>query len=523
MITEDQSAVITFLEAPATYASMPVERIETHASIVFLAGTRALKLKRAVLYDYLDFSTAEQRRAMCEAEVRVNRRTAPSLYRGVVPVVRLSNGSLALGGPGTPIDWVVDMNRFDQEHLFDRLAARGALDLTLMGPLASAVARFHLAANRRSDHGGKAGMGWVIEGNAEGFAEQGKGILDHAVATRLTANSRAVLERDAMLLDRRRQEGFVRECHGDLHLRNIVLLDGCSTLFDGIEFNDEIVCIDVFYDLAFLLMDLWRRELPRHANAVLNTYVAETGDVEGLRLLPLFLACRAAVRAKTSATAAQLQQDPQRRGEQEAMARSYLALAARLLDPRSACLVAVGGFSGSGKSTLARALAPSIGAVPGAIVVRSDEVRKRLSGVDPLTRLGAAGYSADMTRRVYDAITDSARRILLTGQSVIVDAVFARRSDRYAIERAAESAGVPFVGVWLDAPERVLAARLRGRHADASDADPEVVHSQVARGTSELTWHRLEASGEADQVMKAAVGAVEEALDIATRETPHRC
>jgi uncharacterized protein len=128
-----------------------------------------------------------------------------------------------------------------------------------------------------------------------------------------------------------------------------------------------------------------------------------------------------------------------------------------------------------------------------------------------------------MTRRVYDAITDSARRILLTGQSVIVDAVFARRSDRYAIERAAESAGVPFVGVWLDAPERVLAARLRGRHADASDADPEVVHSQVARGTSELTWHRLEASGEADQVMKAAVGAVEEALDIATRETPHRC
>ena len=204
MIPEDQSAVVRFLDTSATHAGMAVERIETHASIVFLAGTRALKLKRAVRYDYLDFSSAERRKAMCEAEVRVNRRTAPSLYRGVVPVVRISNGSLALGGPGTPIDWVVDMNRFDQEYLFDRMAARGVLDLALMGPLASGVARFHLAANRRSDHGSKAGMGWVIEGNAEGFAEQGKGILDHAVATRLTADSRVVLERHAMLLDRRR-------------------------------------------------------------------------------------------------------------------------------------------------------------------------------------------------------------------------------------------------------------------------------------------------------------------------------
>ena len=215
MITEDQSAVVRFLEASSTHDGMPVERIETHASIVFLAGTRALKLKRAVLYDYLDFSSAERRKSMCEAEVRVNRRMAPSLYRGVIPVVRLSDGSLALGGPGSPVEWVIEMNRFDQECLFDRLAARGALDLALMGPLASAVARFHSAAARRPDHGGKAGMEWVIEGNASGFAEQERGILDQALAGRFTADSRAVLERDALLLDRRRQEGYVRECHGD--------------------------------------------------------------------------------------------------------------------------------------------------------------------------------------------------------------------------------------------------------------------------------------------------------------------
>ena len=255
---------------------------------------------------------------------------------------------------------------------------------------------------------------------------------------------------------------IVRECHGDLHLRNIVLTDGRPTLFDGIEFNDEIACTDVFYDLGFLLMDLWRRELPRHANTVLNTYVAETGDVEGLRLLPLFLASRSAVRAKTSATAAQLQQDLPRRAEQEATARNYLALAARLLDPHGACLVAIGGFSGSGKSTVARALAPSIGAVPGAIVVRSDEVRKRLCGVDPLTRLDVEGYSAEINRRVYDEIVQHAKRIVVTGQSVVADAVFARNDDRDAIEHAAKSAGVPFVGLWLDAPEDVLAARLAG-------------------------------------------------------------
>jgi predicted kinase len=263
-------------------------------------------------------------------------------------------------------------------------------------------------------------------------------------------------------------------------------------------------------------MDLWRRELPRHANTVLNTYVAETGDVEGLRLLPLFLACRSAVRAKTSATAAQLQQDLQRRGEQEATARTYLALAARLLAPPAPCVVAIGGFSGSGKSTIARALAPSIGAVPGAIVVRSDEVRKRLCGVDPLTRLDAEGYSADISRRVYDEIVQHAKRITVTGQSVVADAVFARKDDRDAIEHAAKSAGVPFVGLWLDAPEDVLAARLRGRQADASDADPELVHAQLATGAGKLAWPRLDASGEPDEVARDAVLAVEEGVN-ATR------
>ena len=509
MITEDQTATIDFLAAPATHGGVPVERVETHASIVFLAGPRAWKLKRAVRYDYLDFSTAERREALCEAEVRVNRRTAPSLYRRVVAVVRKPDGSLALDGHGVPVDWVIEMRRFDQEQLLDRLAGRGALDLGLMPPLGSAIARFHGIAEPRFDHGGRAGMAWVIDGNALGFAEEGGGVFDQAAAAALTDESRAELQRHTAQLDERRESGGVRQCHGDLHLRNIVLLDGCPTLFDGVEFNDEIACIDVMYDVAFLLMDLWRRQLPHHANAVLNRYLSETLDYEALRLLPLFLSCRSAVRAKTSATAARLQADARRRAELEEMARSYLALAAWLLRPSAAHLIAIGGFSGSGKSTLAHAIAASIGAVPGALVVRSDEIRKQLCGVGPLTRLGPAGYTAEVTGRVYETVLQRAATIISTGHSAVVDAVFARPEDREAVERVAEVARAPFVGLWLDAPEQILAERLQSRRADPSDADPAVVRAQLAKGAGEVRWNRILASGEPGEVVRRAASIIE--------------
>ena len=282
MITEDQTEVVRFLASPSTHGGASVERIDTHSAVVFLAGQRAYKLKRAVRFDYLDFSNPERRRAMCDAEVRLNRRTAPSVYRGVVAVTREPDGSLALAGRGTAIDWVVEMNRFDQEVLFDRLAAAGRLDLGLMPALACSIAEFHMTAERRTDHGGTPGMAWVIDGNADGFDEYGEGVLDPGACRRLTDSARMELERRGALLDERRASGFVRQCHGDLHLRNIVLLDGRPTLFDGVEFNDEIACIDVLYDLAFLLMDLWRRRLPRHANTVWNRYLADSGDFDGV-------------------------------------------------------------------------------------------------------------------------------------------------------------------------------------------------------------------------------------------------
>ena len=510
MIIEDQTAVIDFLASPPTHGGSSVERIDTHASVVFLAGERAYKLKRAVRFDYLDFSTAELRHAFCDAEVRLNRRTAPTLYRGVAAVTHEADGSYRLDGKGIPVDWVVVMSRFPQEALFDRLAATGNLALDLMSPLAAAIADFHLSAEHRMDAGGQAGMSWVIEGNAAGFAEFGRGWLEPWDAYRVTDESCRELDRRVALLERRREDGFVRLCHGDLHLRNIVLLNGRPTLFDGVEFNDDISCIDVLYDVAFLLMDLWRRELPRHANAVWNRYLAETADFDGIPLLPLFLSCRAAVRAKTSATAAQLQPDEYRRSELQAQARHYLALADRLLHPPRPCLISVGGFSGSGKSTLALALAPQVGAAPGAVVLRSDEIRKRLCGVPLLERLGPDGYSTHVSQRVYTTLAERAAQVVRGGHSAVIDAVYARPGDRESIEQVAAAAAVPFIGLWLEAPEAVLIARTERRRHDPSDADASVIRLQQVQDTGDITWRRLDASVSEAALLSSATTCVRE-------------
>jgi len=501
---QPQRDLIAWLASPATHGGQPVERIDTHSAIVFLAGTRALKLKRAVKYDYLDFSTPELRREACGAEVRINRRSAPSIYRGVVAVTRRADGSFSFDGDGKPVEWLVDMSRFEQDVLFDRLANRGALDVKLMAPLAAAIAAFHRGAERREDQGGVKGMQWVIAGNREGFIEQGAGILDPQAADEVTSLARAELARQADRLERRRRQGFVRQCHGDLHLRNLVLIGGRPTLFDAVEFNDAIACGDVAYDLAFLLMDLWRRDLRAHANALFNAWLRETTDYDSLPLLPLFLSCRAAVRAKTSATSAGLQQSAGRKRELEELARRYLTMARELLTPPAPRLVAVGGLSGTGKTTLARTLAPGIGAAPGAVILRSDEIRKAVCGVAPLDRLGPEGYSSDVSARVYRTIVDTAALVLEAGHAVVADAVYSAPARRSAIEAVAEAARAPFTGLWLEAPLPVLIGRVAAREADASDADAAVVRRQQEQAVGPLDWTRIDASGMPADVLQQA-------------------
>jgi uncharacterized protein len=502
MIVEDQSDVLAYLRDPASHGGEAVEEIETHAAHVFLVGERAYKLKRSVRFAFLDFSTIALRQAACESELAFNRRTAPELYLAVAAVTRDADGRLALDGAGEAVDWLVVMQRFDQETLFDRLASRGALDDGQLRDLADAIAAFHDIAEPRPDMGGREGLAHVIAGNMATLRE-GEGTFAPSAIDTIERLWRRGLDRHGALLDARRGAGQVRWCHGDLHLRNICLIDGRPTLFDGIEFNPDIACIDVLYDLAFLLMDLQHRGMARAANLVLNRYLGRTEDVAGLALLPFFQSLRAGVRAMVSAIEA-----GEGHEEQGPEARDYLDLATTLLERPPPGLIAVGGYSGSGKSSLAADVAAVVGAAPGAVVLRSDVVRKRLMGVAPEAALAKDAYRGEVTQRVYGHLHALARRALAAGATVILDAVHGDAAERDAAAALAAKAGVPFCGLWLEASPTVLRSRVAARRGDASDATLSVLESQLDRGAGDIAWTRLDAAGAPGDVSTAALSVL---------------
>lgn len=502
-MSDNQAEVIAFFARGAGLAASPaeVEQIETHAARVFLIGSRAYKLKRAVRYSFLDFATAERRRAALEAELRLNRRTAPELYRRVVPVSREASGRYALGGRGEVVDWVLEMTRFDQDERLDQVTLRGELDDPLIERLADAIAAFHEAAEVRHDRGGADALGEVLEGNFGDLAGLG---APAGPLGRLKDLSRATLARHRELLDWRRAGGRVRHCHGDLHLANIVRLGGRPVLFDCLEFDEALATIDTLYDLAFLLMDLVHRGRNDAACLLLDSYLELQPDDAGTALLPLFMSCRAAIRAKVEGFEAKCDDDPADRVDAAREEQSYLDLALALLEPAPAQLVAIGGRSGTGKSTLGRRLAGGLGPAPGAHLLRSDRQRKRLLGVAPTHRLGDDAYQNEVTRRVYTALANRAAALLQAGRAVIVDAVFDRSDERAAIEAVADAAAVPFTGFWLEAPETVLETRVAARTGDASDATVEIVRRQRAMDAGSIGWQRLDASGPPEALEAAA-------------------
>ena len=289
-MTDSQAEIVAFLRDPSSYPGVagPVETIETHISIVFLAGNRAFKLKRAVKYSYVDFSTVAQRQAACTAELRVNRRTAPQLYLEVRAIVRRPDGTLAWAGEGEALDWVVVMRRFKREKLLEDMAVAGGLGAPLMLALTAHIAEFHEKAEASPKHGGGAATAALVETNIQVLRDCGGGFDDGRI-DRVEARLDEEAARCAALLDRRRNDGKVRRCHGDLHLRNICLVDGRPVLFDAIEFSEEIASIDVLYDLAFLLMDLGHRGHRELANLVFNRYLDLSEEDDGLPAMPLFL------------------------------------------------------------------------------------------------------------------------------------------------------------------------------------------------------------------------------------------
>ncbi len=490
--------VVAFMGAGENHAGQPaaVERIETHISLVFLAGDLAYKLKKPVVFPFLDYSTPEARRRACINEVQLNRRTAPELYLGVVPITHDSARGLQIGGSGEVVEWAVKMRRFPDGCMYSELAAAGHLGEQDYAELARAVHSFHETAARRIEPMlAVSALSRLISENDEAFSAY-DAVFPPDEVRMLRAALDARLAALTPLLERRTRGGFVRHCHGDLHLRNVVKLDGRPVLFDAVEFDDAIATVDVLDDLAFLLMDLIARGTHAGANAVLNAYLSQDRDlrnIEGLAALPLYLSTRAGIRAKAAA----YQSD-------DAGARRYFALARGFLGAQPPALLAIGGLSGTGKSTLARALAPDLGAAPGALVLRSDVERKRLYGCEPHEHLPETAYGAAVTQTVYRILAKKARAALDAGHSVILDAVHAKPDERSAARDMAAHAGAEFVGIWLSAPEETLVSRVESREADASDAGAEVVRKQLRFDPGEIAWARVDASGGVDQVCERA-------------------
>jgi aminoglycoside phosphotransferase family enzyme/predicted kinase len=503
-VVEDQSEVAAFLGDPRTWGVDRVERIDTHGAMVFLAGPRVLKLKRAVRYPFMDFSTVAKRAAACAAEVRINRRTAPDIYLGTRRVTRAAAAAgphrLALDGDGPVVDWVVEMRRFDADGLLDRVAARGAFDDALAEQVAVAVAAFHAGIERCARYGRADDVAHLVEDVDANMA--GQAALPRDGSHGLADACRAAFVAAAPLIDRRWDAGFVRWCHGDLHLGNICLIDGRPTLFDAVEFNDFFACTDTLYDLAFLICDLERRGVAGAASRVLNRYLEETGDWDGLPLMPLFLALRAGIRAYTLAASAEAQRDAAAAGQRAAEARACIDLGRAFLRPQPGRIVAIGGLSGSGKSTVARRAAAGLGRPPGAVILRSDVLRKRAAGVAVTAPLGPEHYTAARSAAVYDALRARAVALAATGATVIVDAVFARADERTALESAARGAGLPFAGFWLEVDPQEAARRIAARRADASDATVAVLAQQRAYDLGPIAWRRVDAGPGADAVAR---------------------
>lgn len=512
----DTQETVGFLSQPRSYgldAEEAVEHIETHANHIFLAGDFAWKMKKPIRFSFLDFSTSQKRREACESELALNRRTAPELYVGLAAVTKGDGGfGLVPVEPGAPapqdaVDWLVKMKRFDNDGLLARQEDEGRLKTALVEDLAARVATFHAGAEVMRDFGGADAFAKIVADNAHDMLEKAGGTFSNEEAERTKAQCDELIERHGRLMDNRRDTGWVRRCHGDLHLGNVVEIDGKPVIFDCIEFNENIACIDVLYDLAFLLMDLSFREGETAflANRALNAYFDHTVEADiddmiaGLPLLPLFVAVRAVVRAKVTAMQVEQGGDPKLKER----ARAFFDFAMTSFDPGEPRLVAIGGLSGTGKSTVAKELAPGLGRPAGALHLRTDIIRKRLFNVGPLERLPQEAYAPEVGARVYAEMFRLARHALEAGISVVTDAVFAQEEERTRAAGLAREMGVPFAGIWLEADPAVLEARVLARSKkanDASDADVAVLHRQLNYDVGTMDWHRLDAAGTPDEI-----------------------
>ena len=509
-----QSDVCLFLSDPRTHKqtgqSVSIDVISTHCAHIFLGPDYAYKIKRAVTYSYLDMATLAQRRKLCLRELEINQPSLPDIYLDVVGVTRGEDGGLELGGTGEVIEWVIRMRRFDEARVLDNIAKKGALTKSIAKSLGAAIAEYHQNLPAQAVNDGYARIAEVVRELNHELA-----LLDSIFSsTDLQLYCRVgldALEKFRIQLDARALSGHVKRCHGDLHLRNILLHQGKPMPFDALEFDERMATTDTLYDLAFLIMDLGHRGMHEHANIVLNEYLlhSDSDDISGLSLLPLYLFLRAGIKAMTSAQAAV--HNPAIASSSAEEARRYLQQAIAYLTPAESVLIAIGGLSGTGKSTVAAKLAIRIARSPGALLVRSDSERKAALHIPETERLPNAHYTAEASAENYARILHKVEQALDAHFPVVLDAVFLAPPQRLQAEQIARSRGVSFYGVWLEAPKEILQQRINLRNnqqgGDASDATVEVLEKQLGKSTGNIDWTRVDASGSVEQTLDAVLSS----------------
>ncbi|WGS20926.1 MULTISPECIES: bifunctional aminoglycoside phosphotransferase/ATP-binding protein [unclassified Bradyrhizobium] len=491
---DGQRAVLAFMDKRVR--SGAAKRVDTHISVVFLEPDRVLKIKRAVRLPFLDYSTLEKRKRACEAELAVNRRYTPELYRQVIPITEGTSGP-EIGGAGPVLEWAVEMARFDERCTLDHLAAAGEIRPELGDALADTIQRSHENAEISDGAAWLVSIATIIDRNTDRLRSQPT--LEGRAVEQLHERSHGWLASCRPLLERRASAGCVRRCHGDAHLGNVVLINQKPVLFDAIEFDPAMATTDVLYDLAFPLMDLIHFRSQRAAGRLFNRYLEPTWRDNGaaLQSLSLFLSMRAAIRSQVLFTKCEQSRDVAGKTE----ATSYFELAQRLITPASPSLVAIGGMSGTGKSVLARDAASHLQPPPDAIILRSDVIRKELFDVDPLTALPESAYGAEVSERVYKVMFERAAQIIAQGFSVILDAAFLRESERSALELEARRMKADFRPIFLHADLSTRLDRVASRDTDASDATREVAARQEQYSIGQLDWPRIDASGSPEETL----------------------
>jgi len=485
---EQSNPLIRSLMRPGCYDHPVIDLrlIETHISWVILTGAYAYKIKKPVNFGFLDFSTLEKRGLYCQEELRLNSRLAPSIYLEVLAITGNAQHP-KWGKGGEIIEYALKMREFPQASQLDRMLMQGTLTTQHIDAFARRLAEFHQSiacADKRTDYGDPDHIQNPV---IENFIQIRERIRDNKLIAILDRLQQWSVDRFAKLRPvfmQRKEDDFIRECHGDLHLRNLAWVDNAPVVFDCIEFNPNLRWIDVISDIAFLVMDLQDRNQPRFAQRLLNRYLEVTGDYAGLRLLPFYLCYRALVRAKVDVI--RLQQASMNEGEAEQARREllgYLRLAERYTQSERPMLIITHGPSASGKSTATQSVLERIGAIR----IRSDVERKRLFGANRGTPenlgIGTGIYSTEATHKTYEKLVELASCVIDAGVTVIVDAVSMKWEERQAFQTLAVHKQVPYIILEFVASVETLRQRIVKREKGVSDADLAVLEMQLAHWT----------------------------------------